>query len=94
MFTHALMFKYRDPEVCAEEIGRRILALQPHLTGIVSMTYGLDALHTQRSYDAVLYVVFEDEAAYRAYDLDEEHNKVRAYIREHAVASHAVDFIS
>ena len=94
MFTHALMFKFRDPEVCAEEVGKRLLALQPHLTGLISMTYAVDALHTKRSYDAILYVTFENEEAYRAYDKDEEHNKVRVYIHEHVVESHTVDFAS
>lgn len=92
MFTHALMFKFRDPEVCAEEVGRRLLALQPRLEGLVSMTYAVDTLHTKRSYDAILYVTFTDEAAYRAYDKDEEHNKAREYIHEHVVESHTVDF--
>ena len=94
MFTHALMFKFKDPEVCTEEVGRRLLALQPRLTGLVSMTYAADALHTKRSYDAILYAVFEDEASYRAYDKDEEHNRVRAYIHEHVTESHTVDFAS
>lgn len=94
MFTHALMFKFRDPEVCAEEVGRRLLALQPHLTGLVSMSYNTDLLRTKRSYDALLCVAFEDEASYRAYDADPEHNKAREYIHEHVVESHTVDFIS
>ena len=94
MFTHALMFKFRDPEVCAEEVGKRLLALQPHLSGLVSMTYAVDSLHTKRSYDAILYAAFEDEASYRAYDADPEHNKAREYIHEHVVESHTVDFIS
>lgn len=92
MFTHALMFKFRDPEVCAEEVGRRLLALQPHLKGLVSMNYSRDVLHTKRSYDALLYVVFEDKDAYLAYDKDEEHNRVREYIHEHLAESHTVDF--
>ena len=94
MFTHALMFKFRDPEVCAEEVGRRLLALQPHLTGLVSMRYSIDALRTKRSYDALLYVEFEDKDSYIAYDKDPEHNKAREYIHEHAVESHTIDFES
>lgn len=92
MFVHALMFKFRDPEVCAEEVGRRLLALQPRLHGLVSMQYGLDTLRTARSYDAALIVTFETKEDYLLYDKDEEHNKARVYIREHVTESHTVDY--
>lgn len=93
MFVHALLFKFRDPEVCAEEVGRRLLALQPRLHGLVSMQYGLDTLHKPRSYDAALIVTFETKEDYLLYDQDEEHNKAREYIHEHVTESHTVDYV-
>lgn len=92
MFTHALLFKFSDPENCAEEVGRRLLALRGHLQGVVSMEYGLDTLHKPRSYDAALIVTFTDKEAYLAYDKDEGHNEARKYIHQHVVESHTVDF--
>ena len=92
MFTHALLFKFKDPEVCAGEVGKKLLALQPRLHGLVSMQYGLDTVKSARSYDAALVVTFETEEDYRAYDADEEHNRARVYIRAHVQESHSVDF--
>lgn len=94
MFTHVLLFKFKDPEVCVEEAGRRLLTLPALIPEIETMEYHVDQLHNPRSYHACLLVTYKDEAAYRVYDKHPEHNRVREYIHAHVQESHTVDYNS
>ena len=49
MFQHVLLFKFRDPEVCAAEAGRRLLTFPALIPEIADMTYHTDELHGPRS---------------------------------------------
>ncbi|WP_298991335.1 Dabb family protein [uncultured Pseudokineococcus sp.] len=52
-----------------------VVALEP--PGLVSVVVGLDAGLREQSWDFAITSDFVDEEAYRAYDEDEEHNRVR-----------------
>ena len=92
MFQHVLLFKFRDPEVCAAEVGRRLLTRPALIPEIADMTYHTDELHGPRSYDACLIVTFRDRAGYEVYDKDPHHNEVRKYIHAHVTESHTADY--
>jgi hypothetical protein len=47
------------------------------LDGVVDRRIGTDLGLREGNFDYVLTFDFEDEAAYRAYDQDEEHNRIR-----------------
>ena len=92
MFQHVLLFKFRDPEVCAAEVGRRLLTLPDLIPGIAALTYLTVELPGPRSYDACLIVTFRDRAGYEVYDKDPHHNEVRKYIHAHVTESHTADY--
>lgn len=92
MFQHVLLFKFKDPEVCTQEVGRRLLALPAHIPEIKAISYHADELHTRRSYDACLIVTFDSEADYRVYDTHPSHNEARQYIHQHVEKSHTADY--
>ena len=92
MFQHVLLFKFKDPEECAEEVGRRLRALPAHIPEIHALAYHVDELHSKRSYDACLIVTFATEADYRIYDTHPLHNEARQYIHQHVLESHTADY--
>ena len=63
-----------NPAILDEAL-QRLLALP--LDGLVEMHVGKDAGLRQGSWDYVITADFTDADAYRAYDADEEHNRVR-----------------
>lgn len=52
-----------------------IVALEP--AGLLDVRVGTDLRLREESWDFAITSDFEDEASYRAYDSDEEHNRVR-----------------
>jgi hypothetical protein len=67
------------PGVGAEEIRRgldAIVALDP--PGVVDVRVGTDAGLREGNWDFAITSDFADVDSYRRYDLDEEHNRIRA----------------
>ena len=58
-----------------ERIVNAMLGLQ--MPGLLNMSCGADAGLREGNADLALVVDLEDEAAYRAYDEDPEHNRIR-----------------
>lgn len=52
-----------------------IVALEP--TGLLDVRVGLDAQLREESWDFAITSDFVDAAAYQAYDLETEHNRIR-----------------
>ncbi|MBO5305891.1 MAG: Dabb family protein [Clostridia bacterium] len=91
MIKHIVCFKLKNnsPEECqrAAEVLRSMEGNVPMLRGI---EVGVDFLHSERSYDVVLSVLLDDEAALEAYQNDPYHvgvvKKHMHAVREDSVA--------
>jgi hypothetical protein len=93
MLTHIVCFKYRSdiPESTRADHRARLRRLA-NIDGIVELVVGADVVHSPRSYDTAVLVVFRDRAALDAYQVDPEHVPVSQFgtsIAEHVVS---VDF--
>jgi len=93
MLTHIVCFKYKvETPVSARENHRARLRGLKGIDGVVTLTVGEDVVHSPRSYDTALVVVFRDRAALDAYQLNPQHVPVAQFgasLSEHIVA---VDF--
>lgn len=93
MLTHIVCFKYK-PETAASvraEHRARLAGLKT-LEGVVDLKVGADVVHSPRSYDTGLLVVFKDRADLDAYQKNPTHVPVAQFgvsLCEHIVA---VDF--
>ena len=94
MLTHIVCFKYKldTPQSTREEHRSRLRGLAG-IEGVVNLTVGADVVHSPRSYDTALVVVFHDRAALDAYQTNPQHVPVAQFgvsLSEHIVA---VDFV-
>ena len=95
MFRHIVMFKWKDG-VTAEleaQIASGLRACALALSGTLAYEAGPD-LGIEPSpgaivFDFALVGDFEDEAAWRAYDTDSEHNRLRAELIRPVIAERA-----
>lgn len=93
MLTHIVTFTWNDqvPAGHAEDAQRQLYAYAATLKGCVSYTCGPDAGLVQGNADFAVVSVFEDEAAWHAYDSADEHNRIRAELfRPYVTARSAV----
>ena len=77
MIRNVVVGKLR-PGVAPEDVEKAldaIMALDP--PGCLDMKVGLDAGLREGNWDFTVTADFADVDAYRAYDLDEEHNRIR-----------------
>ncbi|MEG1523784.1 MAG: Dabb family protein [Clostridia bacterium] len=92
MIKHIVFTKFSNPEENVPVARELLQALPAQIPQIISLETGADFLHSDRSFDMALIVLFETEADLKIYDQHPAHAKVRAYIREHRTASATVDF--
>ena len=80
MLTHIVCFKYKadTPESVRADHRSRLRALKG-IDGIVSLTVGEDVVHSPRSYDMALVVVFSDRPALDAYQKNPQHVPVAQF---------------
>lgn len=94
MIKHIVCFKLKDncPEK-KQEAAERLLSMKGKVDLIKDIEVGIDFLGSERSYDIILQVTLENEAALEAYQNDEYHcSYVKAYMHEVREASVAVDY--
>lgn len=94
MIRHIVCFKLKDssPEAC-EKAAETLRSMEGRVSQIRSIEVGVDFLHSARSYDVILTVTLDDEAALEAYQNDPYHvNVVKAYMHAVREASIAVDY--
>lgn len=92
MIKHIVFFRFGNPAVDVPIVRDSLLALKGVVPSIVDMAFGVDVLHSERSFDCALEVTFADRAGLEAYDRDPVHNEARKYIHAHRTASATVDY--
>lgn len=98
MIRHIIMWKFADEamgkskEENMETVRARLLALRGIVPEIRGMEIGKDVLHSEMSYDMVLYMTFDSLAALEAYKVHPEHKKISAFVKEVRIARACVDF--
>lgn len=76
----------------AETMARLFLELSPLIPSIHHLQVGIDLGETANNWDFALLIDFDDTAGLDAYQQHPEHQRVAAFVREHASARSAVDF--
>ena len=97
MFHHIVLFSWSDqaPADQAKVAVRELTAYAATLQGLVSYACGPDAGLTQGAADFAVSAVFENEAAWHAYDTADEHNRIRREVFGPNVAERRViQFVS
>lgn len=92
MFRHIVLFTFNDslPAGHPDVLVRELRAYAATLGGLVSYDCGADAGLSEGACDFGIVAVFEDEAAWHAYDVAEEHNRIRAELFRPYVSSRHV----
>ena len=93
MIRHIVMFKIKDE--FKDEIPRLVenfKGMKGRIEGMLDLEAGQDILHSERSYDLALITVFQDRAAFDAYQTHPVHLPVKKRMHEVRSASVACDF--
>ena len=95
MIKHIVCFKLKDnsPAEC-EKAKEVLLSMQGNVPQLRDIKVGIDFLHSERSYDIILEVLLDDEAALDSYQNDPYHcSVVKTHMHAVREASVAVDYI-
>lgn len=80
MLTHIVSFKYKaDVSEDVRQEHRRKLAGLRSVNGVVDLKVGADVVHSPRSFDTGLVVVFNNRAGLDAYGVDPQHVPVAQF---------------
>ena len=93
MIRHIVMFKIKD-EFRGEipQLVKNFQGMKGRIEGMLELEAGQDILHSERSYDLALITLFEDRAAFDAYQAHPVHLPVKKRMHEVRSASVACDF--
>lgn len=93
MIRHIVLFKIKD-EFKSEipQLVKNFEGMRGRIDGMLELQAGADILHSERSYDLALITVFQDRAAFDAYQTHPVHQPVRKRMHEVRSASVACDF--
>ena len=93
MVQHTVCFKLADSsDASKEEVRRLLLSMEGKVPSARSISVGVDRLCSERSYDILLQVLVDDWDALEVYQADPYHcGTVKAYLRDHAVSTIALD---
>lgn len=95
MLTHIVCFKYKaeTSEITRGDHRSRLRSLRDRdIDGVMELTVGEDVVHSPRSYDTALIVVFRDRAALDGYQKNPHHVPVAQYGVSLCESIVAVDF--
>ncbi|MBQ9228584.1 MAG: Dabb family protein [Eubacterium sp.] len=95
MIKHIVCFKLNDntKEEC-EKAAAVLRSMEGNVPLLKGLEVGVDFLHSPRSYDVILQVTLEDEAALEAYQQDAYHcSVVKKYMHSVAASSVAIDYL-
>lgn len=94
MLKHVVCYKLKDasPENC-RKTQDVLLSMQGQIEEIKGIEVGIDMLRSDRSYDIVLQILFENEAAMEAYRVHPYHKTVvQPYMHAARETSVSVDY--
>ena len=93
MIRHIVMFKIKD-EFKNEipQLVKNFYDMKGKIGGMVDLEAGADFLGSERSYDLALITVFENRAAFDAYQTHPVHMPVKKHMHEVRSASVACDY--
>ena len=93
MIRHIVMFKIKD-EYKSEipQLVKNFYGMKGKIEGMVDLEAGADFLGSERSYDLALITVFENRAAFDAYQTHPLHQPIRKRMHEVRESSVACDF--
>lgn len=84
---HVVLMRF-TPEATPEQVEDVVAGLRAiPFEGLLDLTIGRDAGLRDGNADLAIVADFVDEAAYRAYDVDAEHNRVRRELLSPILAS-------
>ena len=94
MIKHIVCFKLKDPSPKNCERARYVLlSMDGKVELLRGIEVGIDFLHSERSYDLILEVLLDDEAALEAYQQHPYHvSVVKKHMHSVRKASVAVDY--
>lgn len=94
MIKHIVCFKLKDSsKENVEKTAEILMSMRGNVDLIHDIEVGVDFLHSERSYDIILQVVLDDEAALDAYQNDPYHcDVVKKHMHAVREASIAVDY--
>ena len=92
MIKHIVCFKLKEgPDV--EKTKEILLSMKGKVPEIKDIEVGVDFLHSERSYDIILQITLENEAALNDYQNDEYHcSVVKKHMHAVRTGSIAVDY--
>ena len=93
MIRHIVLFRIKD-EFKDEipQLVKNFEGMAGRIEGMLELQAGADILHSERSYDLALITVFQDRAAFDAYQTHPVHLPVKKHMHEVRSASVACDF--
>ena len=93
MIRHIVLFRIKD-EFKDEipQLVKNFEGMAGRIEGMTALEAGADILHSERSYDLALITVFQDRAAFDAYQAHPVHLPVKKRMHEVRSASVACDF--
>lgn len=94
MVKHIVCFKLANPtEELLKETKDILLSMDGNVPLVKEIEVGVDFLKSERSYDIILQVLLEDEAALDAYQKDAYHcDVVKKHMHAVAESSIAIDY--
>lgn len=95
VIKHIVCFKLKDNSFAECEKAKEILmSMKGNVPQLRDIAVGIDFLHSERSYDLILEVVLDDEAALESYQNDPYHcSVVKTHMHAVRESSIAVDYV-
>ncbi|MBQ2847533.1 MAG: Dabb family protein [Clostridia bacterium] len=95
MIKHIVCFKLKDNSLAECKMAKDVLlSMQGKVPEIKGIMVGIDFLHSERSYDLILEVLLDDEAALESYQNDTYHcSVVKKHMHAVRESSVAVDYV-
>jgi hypothetical protein len=99
MFVHIVFWRLTDAaangrpkQENALEMKRRFEALPAVIAGLRRCDLGIDVSQTAESADVALYMEFDTQAAYEAYNVHQAHKDIVGFIKEVKAERRVVDY--
>jgi len=93
MIRHVVMYTIKDEHKDKlPKLVENFYSMKGKIPGLIDVESGADELHSERSYDLVLIMLFESWDAFKAYQTHPAHLPVKAVMHEVRSGSVSVDY--